>query len=426
MPPSLPATAVVADQLPDLPSGRSAITKWVTRHLGHLCSDEPTASEAFTGGQTAADQALASLDISGYARSRSMVYPPSARGASKLSPYIRHGLLSLRSVWEATNNASSYDRFRYQGELLWQEHARQWYAVYGEATRHPITHEPGRATKEWDHPPWWRDMRCINATVEELERDGWCVNQTRMWLASQYVVRAGGDVSAGEDAMFAHLLDGSRAANRMGWQWMAGTSRSRAGGFARQQVKKRAPRYCATCSLADNCPIGGYARVAPRDSVESPSLLASADAFGPTSADASTTPDLVWLTAESLGMSDPALSAYPDIPVVFVFDEPLLRRLQLSGKRLIFLAETLAELAVRREVAVYLGKPAEVLKSMQLAATFAPVPGFRRLTSGSKLNVALLPWPWLRPPTDGLLGYLEVKGRYPTFKDWCRLTKPIG
>ena len=37
-----------------------------------------------------------------------------------------------------------------------------------------------------------------------------------------------------------------------------------------------------------------------------------------------------WLTAESLGHDDRALRANPDLPVVFVFGEPLLGRLQLS------------------------------------------------------------------------------------------------
>ena len=47
------------------------------------------------GGQTAADQALATLDITGYAAKRSEVLPRSRRGASVLSPYIRHKCIAL-------------------------------------------------------------------------------------------------------------------------------------------------------------------------------------------------------------------------------------------------------------------------------------------------------------------------------------------
>ena len=111
-------------------------------------------------------------------------------------------------------------------------------------------------------------------------------------------------------------------------------------------------------------------------------------------------PDAVWLTAESLGVGDPALAANPALPVVFVFDEPLLARLQLSAKRLVFLVETLAELATDREVELWLGRPTAVLAQRSLAVTHAPVPGFARRSA--QLDVAELhPWPWLTRPTSG-------------------------
>ena len=119
---------------------------------------------------------------------------------------------------------------------------------------------------------------------------------------------------------------------------------------------------------------------------------------------------MVWLTAESLGDDDPALAANPELPVVFVFDEPLLDRLRLSGKRLVFLAETLADLADRRNVEVHLGSPGEVLVDRSPAVTFAPVPGFRRLSR--KIDIAELhPFPWLRRPRGGSVA---------SFSQWLR------
>jgi deoxyribodipyrimidine photo-lyase len=57
------------------------------------------------GGQSAADKALSDLDIAGYAKQRSQVLPLSARGASVLSPYIRHNLLPLQRVWDHVGKA---------------------------------------------------------------------------------------------------------------------------------------------------------------------------------------------------------------------------------------------------------------------------------------------------------------------------------
>jgi deoxyribodipyrimidine photo-lyase len=107
----------------------------------------------------------------------------------------------------------------------------------------------------------------------------------------------------------------------------------------------------------------------------------------------------VWLTAESLGAGDPASQANPDLPAVFVFDERLLARLRLSGKRLVFLAQTLAELAESRHLHVHRGDPVGVLDRRAVAVTFAPVPGFVR--RAALLQPAELhPYPWLARPLD--------------------------
>ena len=62
----------------------------------------------------------------------------------------------------------------------------------------------------------------MDVNLTELHDDGWLVNQCRMWLSSQWTVRAGARWRDGDDAFFTHLLDGSRAANRLGWQWTVG------------------------------------------------------------------------------------------------------------------------------------------------------------------------------------------------------------
>jgi len=60
----------------------------LTTGFSGLHSGGPRSS--IIGGQTAANQALAGLNITGYAKNRSEVLPVSARGATVLSPYIRH------------------------------------------------------------------------------------------------------------------------------------------------------------------------------------------------------------------------------------------------------------------------------------------------------------------------------------------------
>jgi deoxyribodipyrimidine photo-lyase len=392
-------------QLPVPDPGPDAAVAFVRDHLGDLTCDTPAASGAFRGGQSAADAALDALDVTDYARRRNDVWPPERRGASRMSPWIRHGLLSLPALWAHVADAPPRDRTKYRDELAWQEYARHVYARLGRRLGDDLRARPPRPPEPWDEP-WPRDMACMDANLTELYDDGWLVNQTRMWLSSQWTVRAGARWRDGEDAFFTHLLDGSRAANRLGWQWTVGSGTGKAYGFSRHQVEKRAPKLCAGCVLNTNCPVQDWPPEQRTERIEPPpALRADGDpdaTAGPASDPVATEVDAVWLTAESLGDDDPALAAHPDTPAVFVFDEPLLRRLRLSGKRLVFLTETLADLATRRPVELRRGTVPDELGDRRLAVTFAPVPGFRRLAAVVD-PAEVHPWPWLFRPRAGRL-----------------------
>lgn len=382
---------------------------WVRHHLGHLCADDPVASPRVRGTQAAADAALAAFDVHGYAARRNEVLPAARRGASGLSPWIRHGMLSLPEVWAAVEGGPRRDVEKFRDELLWQEYARHLYARMGGATRRPLRFVPDERSTTAE--PWDTSMACMAQCREELERDGWLVNQTRMWMASQWTVRHGRAWQEGEDRFFTHLLDGSRAANRLGWQWTVGAGTGSPYGFSQWQVRKRAPGLCATCALEHRCPIAAWPDTPERlPAVEErdrsplvdrdPDVQATAGPRQPEFRAGGAHVDAVWITAESLGERDPALAAQPGAPALFVFDEPLLAGLRVSGKRLVFLAERLAELAADRPVQVHLGAPAQLLADAVVAATFTPVPGWRRIAR--ELQPAVVhPWPWLRRPGAG-------------------------
>lgn len=383
----------------------SEAADWVQQHLGHLvCDPGASARPARRGGQRAADAALASLDITGYAKRRSEVHPPRRRGATVLSPYIRHGLITIAEATAAVAGAPFADRQKFIDELWWQEYTRHLYARVGSRSGAPLRREPAVASAPWDEP--LRDhihrdeLVCLTQVRDELEQTGWLVNQTRMWMASHWSVRAGHDWRDGEEWMFRHLLDGSRAANRYGWQWSVGAMTSEAYGFSRWQVEKRSAGWCASCPRKDDCPIHDWPAATPGADHDDSLLRSGPDLAGPSTPVVTGTPELVWLTAESLGDRDPALAAWPSTPAVFVFDEPLLARLRLSSKRLAFLAETLAEIAERRVLSIALGDPVTELAGTALASTFAPVPGYQ--TRAGQLDVvATYPYPWAWRPDGG-------------------------
>ncbi|MEY4988691.1 MAG: hypothetical protein RI933_324 [Actinomycetota bacterium] len=365
----------------------------VKRHFEGLHSGGGRSS--ISGGQTAADAALAQLDITGYAKNRSEVLPLDKRGASVLSPYIRHNLLSLQKVWNQVSKAPFQDREKFRDELLWQEYARHLYARIGTRLFQNLRFE-----QVWDRPGdgWPEGLACTDFVLDELTQDGWLVNQTRMWLASHWTVRNGMGWLHGQERMYRELLDGSRAANLLGWQWTVGTGTGKPYGFARWQVEKRAPQLCRSCPLAKNCPIENFpAEVELREKTPDLLLLADPDVAkttGPTEVISKRKPSQVLLTIDSLGDADPALAAHPDLPAVFVFNGPALQKLQLSSKRIYFYLETLQDLAQRRDLQVYLGNPVEFASQNDVAVTYAPVPSFKRFENLAELH----PYPWLRKP----------------------------
>jgi len=353
---------------------------------------------SINGGQTAANEALANLDITGYANSRSQVFPKSSRGATVLSPYIRHNILTLSDVFQAVRKGPYKDREKFQDELLWQEYARHLYARIGVKLFENLRFE---ANKDEVGDGWNREMLCVNEVVSELDTDGWLVNQTRMWMASQWTVRDEKGWLFGQERMYQQLLDGSRAANLLGWQWTVGAGTGKPYGFSQWQVDKRAPGLCAQCSLVKNCPVAEFpAEVTLPHAARNERLEVDLDlpsTRGPLATEFNRAPEYVLLTIDSLGDADPAMIAHPELPVVFVFNEPALRKLQLSSQRIAFYLQTLQDLSARRDLRVYLGDPFQFVSDNPVAVTFAPVPSFKKFKNLAEVH----PYPWLRMPHGG-------------------------
>lgn len=375
----------------------SQVSQIIETEFGGLYSG-PLVISSIAGGQQAANRALENLDITRYAEQRSEVEPRDKRGATVLSPYIRHNLLTLSQVFKAVKDAPYKDREKFRDELFWQEYARHLYARIGVQLFENLRFE---AT--WNTPGdgWNREMLCVDRVVSELESDGWLVNQSRMWMASHWTVRNEMGWLNGQERMFRELLDGSRAANLLGWQWTVGAGTGKPYGFARWQVEKRAPGICFKCPLKKNCPIQEFPdEITPVQLQKNPVLDSDPDlgrTIGPVQVVENKKPDFVLLTIESLGDSDPALQAHPELPVVFVFNEDALKKLQLSSKRIAFYLQTLQDLAQRRRVEAFLGSPYQITQENKVAVTYAPVPSFQNFTDLAEIH----PYPWFRKPHAG-------------------------
>lgn len=101
---------------------------------------------------------------------------------------------------------------------------------------------------------------------------------------------------------------------------------------------------------------------------------------------------IVWVHGDCLSPHHPGLTAYPDAPALFVFDDVLLRESHISLKRVTFLYECLLELPVtlRR------GSPVDQLAhfaaqhgASQIVTTASPSPRFEQIAAALRRSFVL-------------------------------------
>jgi hypothetical protein len=94
---------------------------------------------------------------------------------------------------------------------------------------------------------------------------------------------------------------------------------------------------------------------------------------------------IVWIHGDCLSPTNPALSAYPDAPAVFVWDDALLQDYALSLKRIVFMYECLLEMPVtirRGDVAQEVARFAYAHGASHIVTTATPAPRFADIVKG--------------------------------------------
>lgn len=149
---------------------------------------------------------------------------PSVQGVSRMSPYIRCGMISLcqilREAWEISE--------QFVKELAW----RDFYS-------HLLYHYPETVNMElrpeWRGFPWRHDEQqferwaqgqtgvpLVDAGMRQLLCEGWMHNRVRMVVASYLTKNLLIDWRWGERWFYMHLVDADLAQNIGNWQWAAG------------------------------------------------------------------------------------------------------------------------------------------------------------------------------------------------------------
>lgn len=185
------------------------------------------------------DRALRRLDyfvdglIGSYSEMRDLL---AVDGTSILSPYLRWGMISPRTCYQAaieamavSNQAQRNSINVWIGELIWREFNYQILA-----TTPRIIKQSFREVYDgikWESDPAtleaWKQGQTgypiVDAAMRQLNATGWMHNRTRMIAASFLCKDLLIDWREGERYFMQRLLDGEVANNVGNWQWVAGT-----------------------------------------------------------------------------------------------------------------------------------------------------------------------------------------------------------
>jgi deoxyribodipyrimidine photo-lyase len=206
---------------------RDALVARARAMCPHL-TDEDHHVSPISGGVTEARERLGWVDPVAYAKTRNYL----DGAVTQLSPFIRHGVVSLPDVRDtvihAVGNANDAEKMVQQ--LAWRDYWQRLYIELG----HRIWDDLEPYKTGFDADDYAADLpddvlqartgvAAMDAFIRELIETGWLHNHARLYLASYICHFRRVKWQAGARFFLKHLLDGDPASNNLSWQWVAST-----------------------------------------------------------------------------------------------------------------------------------------------------------------------------------------------------------
>lgn len=160
--------------------------------------------------------------IQDYKEKRDFVYQ---EGTSRLSPYLRFGLISIRQCYNATSDKLGSGSWI--NELIWRDFYTSILHYFPDTINHEFI--PKYRNLKWninnDYLVKWQEgltgFPIIDAAMRQLKQEGWMHNRARMIVASFFTKDLLLDWRLGEKHFSQLLMDYELSSNLGGWQWAA-------------------------------------------------------------------------------------------------------------------------------------------------------------------------------------------------------------
>lgn len=285
------------------------------------------------GGRTAGLRHLQEYDPAGYGRRRNFLEAP----VSRLSPYLRHGMLSLVEVRDWFRSRFPADQIEeLLRQLAWRDFFEKVLAWHGKALNDDLEAAKHHVARSADLPGDIAEGRsglpCIDGILQSLFETGYLHNHERLWFAAYVTHFRGIRWQTGAKLFREYLLDGDFASNSSSWQWVESTFASKPYFMNKENIAHYSGnRWCAGCPA--KCPFdASYERLekslfagnrAPLAETGKPSVLSRLN-LPVVSDDDSAIPaearSIVWVHDAAMSAIDRAILTNPDAMLVFVFD----------------------------------------------------------------------------------------------------------
>ncbi|NYJ74577.1 cryptochrome/photolyase family protein [Allobranchiibius huperziae] len=215
------------------PAERPSRIHWVDGGSGddahELIADAAEGELDFAVGEDAAHQRWEDfldgpVDHYGTDRDR-----PAKDGTSRLSPYLKLGVLHPRTLLadlahKRSDGAQTYRTEiawrEFYADVLWHQPRSSWHDLRDQLSGMTYD-EPKEAIEAWKAGKTGYPI--VDAGMRQLLQTGWMHNRLRMITASFLTKDLHVWWPVGARHFLDHLVDGDVASNNHGWQWVAGT-----------------------------------------------------------------------------------------------------------------------------------------------------------------------------------------------------------
>ena len=242
------------------PSRRDGVVRRARSLCPHL-SDDDTDISPILGHREEAEERLSWIDPLAYGRTRNHL----DGAVTQLSPFIRHGVLSLSDVRDRVLSSVETEKGAEKmiQQLAWRDYWHRLYETMGEGVwQDQAPYKTGFTAGDYadDLPDDIATARtgvaAMDMFIHELITTGWLHNHARLYLASYICHFRRVKWQAGARFFLKHLLDGDVASNNLSWQWVASTFANKPYYFNLDNLRKFCGPQIDT-SYRNNRPLAG-------------------------------------------------------------------------------------------------------------------------------------------------------------------------